>query len=319
MRIALQIAWNSFREILREPVYLLVTLSALLLIALLPMMTLFVFREQVKMVVDSAMATVMVFGWVLAVLCAANAITREIARGTAMAVLAKPVPRVSFILGKVIGVLLALLVFWGLTVMASMISIRAATDQFRFDQTAVWICFGSIALACLAAGIRNYLSQVSFAMNVVVFLLLLYPLAMVVIAMLGAGEGQRLSYAWDALPAFVLVLYAVWAMGGLAIALSTRVSMLVNLNVCAVVFLVGLMSDYLLGRHAPHSLWARIGYAVVPNWQLLWLADALAADRVIPAAYMALATVYLLCLLAIFVGLAAVLFQTREVGSQNIR
>jgi len=52
-----QIAKNTFRESVREPIYLLVLLSALCLIGIYPIFTLFVFREQVKLVVDSAMAT----------------------------------------------------------------------------------------------------------------------------------------------------------------------------------------------------------------------------------------------------------------------
>jgi hypothetical protein len=38
----------------------------------------------------------------------------------------------------------------------------------------------------------------------------------------------------------------------------------------------GLMSDYFWGERAKAgSWWASILYAVTPNWQLFWLADAL--------------------------------------------
>ncbi len=319
MRAIFQIALNTWREILREPVYLLILASALILIALLPMFTLFVFREQVKMVVDAALATVMVFGWVLAVLCAANAITREIDRGTAVAVLVKPVPRWSFIVGKTVGIFAALLFFWLLATMASLVSVRAATDQFRFDQAAVLISFGCLAAACAFGGWRNFSSRASFAMNAVVAMLPLYALGMLVVVLLGAEGEARLTYAWNIVPAFVLLLYAVWAMGALAVAFSTRLPLLVNLNLCAVVFILGLMSDYLLGRFAESSLLAALAYAAVPNWQLLWLADALAAGRTIPSAYLVWGTIYMLCLVGLFVGFAIFLFEDREVGLQNVR
>ncbi len=319
IRIIAQITWNTFREILRQPVYLLILLAVLTLIGMLPMMTLFVFREQEKMVTDSALAAVMVFGWVLAVLCSASAITREIDRGTAITVLAKPVPRLSFIIGKILGVLLALLIFWFLTSMASLISIRAATDQFRFDQAVVLVCFGAIGLSCLFGGLRNYVSKASFSMNAALALLALYPVAMATVALMGAEEGYTLTYAWNTVPAFVLILYAIWIMGGLAIALSTRFSLLVNLHICAVVFVIGLMSDYFLGRHTETSVLARVAYAAVPNWQLLWLADALAAERVIPMAYLALGGLYTLAMMGVFITLAMALFYNREVGLQNIR
>ena len=48
-----QIAKNTFRESLREPIYLLITLVAICLIGLFPIFSLFVFNAQEKLVVDS--------------------------------------------------------------------------------------------------------------------------------------------------------------------------------------------------------------------------------------------------------------------------
>ena len=78
-----QIAKNTFRESLREPIYLLILLSALVLILIYPVFTLFVFFGQEKLVIDSSMATMMVFGWGLAIMISSYAISREIDNGTA--------------------------------------------------------------------------------------------------------------------------------------------------------------------------------------------------------------------------------------------
>ena len=82
-----QIAKNTFRESLREPIYLLITLVTLCLIGLFPIFSLFVFSAQEKLVIDSAMATTMVFGWGLAILISSYAISREIDNGTALLLL----------------------------------------------------------------------------------------------------------------------------------------------------------------------------------------------------------------------------------------
>lgn len=319
MRVSLQIALNTFREIVHEPVCLLITWFALVLIALLPTFALFVFREQEKMVVDGGLATVLFFGLALAVLSAANAVTREIERGTAIAVLAKPVTRFSFILGKVFGIMAVLSLFWILGFMASLMSVRAAVDQFRYDQAAIWMSFGCIAGGALVGGVRNYVSRGSFTMNALISTLVLYPVAMLVLSLLGGEPEAGVSYSWEMVPAFILLLYALWILGGLATALSTRLSLLANLNICGAVFLVGLMSDFLLGRYIDTSIWARIGYAVIPNWQLLWMADALAAGKSIPLAYIGWGALYTLALLIFFIGLALILFQNREVGAHNVR
>ena len=78
-----QVAKNTFRESLREPIYLLVLISALCLIGLFPIFSMFVFRAQERLVIDSAMATTMLFGWGVAVLISSYAVSREINNGTA--------------------------------------------------------------------------------------------------------------------------------------------------------------------------------------------------------------------------------------------
>ena len=55
------IAKNTFKECLREPIYLLVLISVLCMIGLFPVFSMFVFREQEKLVMDSALATIMLF------------------------------------------------------------------------------------------------------------------------------------------------------------------------------------------------------------------------------------------------------------------
>ena len=87
------IAKNTFKECLREPIYLLVLISVLCMIGLFPIFSMFVFREQEKLVTDSALATIMLFGWALAILVASFAVSREIDNGTALLLLSKPKKR----------------------------------------------------------------------------------------------------------------------------------------------------------------------------------------------------------------------------------
>ncbi len=313
-----QIAKNTFRESLREPIYLILLLTALIMIGIFPIFTMFVFREQIKMVVDSAMATTLVFGWIAAVLSASHAISREIANGTVLLVLSKPVKRPVFIVAKILGILMALLVFWFLTSLATLIALRVAKDQFRLDNTAMAVYFAALAISCLIGGIRNFVRQSPFTMAAILAMLAVLPLSALVIYWLPGAEGGPGGFSWQVVPALVLVLYAVMAMGTLATALSTRLDLVGNLLVCAVIFLTGLMSDYLLGRHAAGNLLAAACYAAIPNWQLLWMADALAAQRAIPWAYVGLGGLYISLFIAFFLVLAVSLFWNREVGKQTL-
>ncbi|NQZ59293.1 MAG: hypothetical protein HRT88_17710, partial [Lentisphaeraceae bacterium] len=62
--VFLQIARNTFRECLREPVFNILLLISLTLNGLMPAFALFVFRAQEKLVRDSGMATMMLFGMI---------------------------------------------------------------------------------------------------------------------------------------------------------------------------------------------------------------------------------------------------------------
>jgi len=56
------------------------------------------------------------------------------------------------------------------------------------------------------------------------------------------------------------------------------------------------------------------GRAIVPNFQVLWLSDAITQDHRIPFSYLAMTTVYGVLYMGIALGLAVILFQRREVG-----
>lgn len=246
-----QIAKNTFRESLREPIFLLVLLSAMCMIGMFPVFSMFVFRAQEKLVVDSAMATTMIFGWVIAVLIASYAISREIDNGTALLLLSKPVRRPVFIVAKILGILGATSVFWFLSSLATLISLRIAADQFRIDMKVMGLYFGAIALCFALAAVHNYVTRSSFPMTTVLAMMVLIPAVAVAAHFLkyqSYGE-EHPGLALYIVPALVLILYSVWAMASLATALSTRFNLVSNLLICSVLFMVGLMSDYLLGRH----------------------------------------------------------------------
>ena len=106
-----EIAANTFKESVREPIFSLLLLCAVLLIANFPFVSIFVFYDQVKLVVDSSMATTMLFGLFAAVLCASHTVSREMRDGTVLLLFSKPIHRATFILGKIAGIMVASLLF----------------------------------------------------------------------------------------------------------------------------------------------------------------------------------------------------------------
>jgi hypothetical protein len=62
--------------------------------------------------------------------------------------------------------------------------------------------------------------------------------------------GVQAHVDWRLVPAGILILFALWILAALALACSTRLDTIPTLAVCSAFFMMGLMSDYLLGQRA---------------------------------------------------------------------
>ena len=120
---------------------------------------------------------------------------------------------------------------------------------------------------------------------------------------------------WRVIPASGLIFMALLILAALALACSTRVDVIPTLAICSALFLTGLMSDYFFGERAKAgSWWASVLYAVTPNWQLFWLADALESKSNIPMSYLAEAFGYACAYIGAILAVALMLFEDRELN-----
>ncbi len=314
----LKIAINSFRESLREPVYFLMLIVGVGLIAHFPSMALFVFSEQIKLVTDSAMATSMLFGLAVAVLCASNTIGRELRQGTILLLFSKPVSRGSFILAKIAGIAAAASYFILLCNIASVISLYVAVDQFRMNMTIYWVFIGTLACAGAIGMAFNYFKGESFAAAA--------SLALgVLLAVFAAGcaiFGEHLEISvLNVVKALILIQFGGIIMSTLAVALATKFEMVGNLLCCTIIFMLGLLSGYLFNQPDAGGITGAISallYALLPNWQYFWLADALAVNRTIPWEYVGFAALYTLFYLILAAGWTFALFRNQELAAGGV-
>jgi len=311
MRSFFHVARNTFRESLREPVFYILLTLALALIGLFPSVSLYVFREQIKMVVDSAMSTTMVLGLVAAALCAGNTVSGEIARGTASLLLSKPVPKNLFVVAKMAGILAALTLFVTACSCATLISLRVAKDQFDLDNLTFGIYYAALLAASIWGALRNYFSAKNFSESACVAAFFLFPILVPLVQFLPANSDTP-KFPYEVLPALVLLFFAVWIMGAVTVAISTRLAMVPNLFITGAIFLIGLVSDYFLGGSAGGFSIQTALYALIPNWQFFWMADALAGKRAIPWSYVGWCAVYAASYIAVCAVVAVNLFSGRE-------
>ncbi len=316
-----QITKNTLRESLREPIFYLLLISALMLISFSPLMALFAFREQTKLVSDTGLATTLVFGLLCSVLCASHTITREMKNGTVLLLLSKPVSRCSFILAKIAGIMLAMSIFVLTCEAAMLISIRVAKDQFELDYMLFYVYLGLIAMASLYGALRNYFHKKAFASSASLAVFVFLSVATIIIYFLFpvvAGTAEDAVIRFSVLvPIFVLLLFAVWIMVALTVTLSTRLDMIANLAVVSIIFFCGLVSDYFFGIAADTFSISAFFYAILPNWQLFWLADAIASRRLVPFRYVLLAGIYSALYISFLSFVAIMLFHQKEAGADT--
>ena len=308
------IADNTFKESIREPIYFLMLLCAVILIGHFPSMALFVFSEQLKLVVDSSMATSMLFGLLSAVLCASHTVSREMRNGTVLLLMSKPVSRAAFILAKIAGIVTAATLFTLICNLAAYVSVYIAVDQFRLDMTAYALFIVVIAVSCIVGMAANFWKGSSFSAVSTVALAAMMPLFVILCA---ATKEHPAIEMEDLTMALLLIQLAVIAMSTLAVVFATRLDMVANLTLCSAFFFLGLVSGYLFSRDTGSEVLNGIFgilYAILPNWQYFWLADAIAANRPIPASYVAWAAGYAALYVSICVMWALAIFQNKEIA-----
>lgn len=104
------IAGNTLLELVRLKVFYFLLIFALLIIGSSAFMIRLTSQEQFQVLKDVSLGAMSIFTWLLAVLATAMMLPKDIEERTLYTILAKPVPRLEYLLGKLFGVLMLLFV-----------------------------------------------------------------------------------------------------------------------------------------------------------------------------------------------------------------
>jgi ABC-type transport system involved in multi-copper enzyme maturation permease subunit len=104
------IASNTLLELIRLKVFYFLLIFALILIGSSAFMVRFTFQEQFQVLKDVSLGAMSIFTWLLGMLATAMLLPKDIEDRTLYTILAKPVPRFEYLLGKLLGVLALLLI-----------------------------------------------------------------------------------------------------------------------------------------------------------------------------------------------------------------
>ena len=108
MRSIIVIALNTFRENLRDKILYSLLIFAALLMGASILLGALTIAEQEKIIADMGLASINVIGVIIAIFVGIGLVSKEIERRTIYTILAKPISRSQFILGKYLGLVITL-------------------------------------------------------------------------------------------------------------------------------------------------------------------------------------------------------------------
>ncbi len=219
------VALATFREGLRQPMFWLLLLLAVVFINVVnPLVPYFTLGDDQVMVKEMGYELIMLLTLIFGVVTACMSIADEIEGRTAITLMSKPVSRRQFLLGKFVGIYFAGLVLVGML-------------GWCFN----WMVLFKQWLAPLEGNIETVPPPPAFVGNFVDALV--QPGV--------AADFLRGAFLWlaDSLqnfPGLVLGACQVMVLLAVAVALATRATMIINLVVCLVVYVLGHLSPVLL-------------------------------------------------------------------------
>jgi ABC-type transport system involved in multi-copper enzyme maturation permease subunit len=311
---------NTFKDTIRQPIYAIIIIIALILLILSPSITMYTLDEDSKLLRELGLSTLFLASLFIAIFSASGTVAEEIESKTIETVLSKPIQRPIFIIAKFLGVALAVCLAHFICTIALLMAIRHGVLESvndTHDWTVLTAAGVSIIAAFLLSALLNYIYDWKFTSTAVVLL--------AIFAFLSITFLFFIDKDWNFFPArnglnaldcfgAVLLLPAAMIIAALAVTFSTRLNTAACLACCIGVFLLGITSDYAFGRLADNHIWAKALYFIIPNLQIFWVSDAIHEGSKLTFRYIAMAGSYSLCYTAAVLFVAIALFQRRQIG-----
>lgn len=280
------IARATTKEAVRQPLFLLLLAIALFILVLNTFLPFFSFGDDVKMLKDCGLATILISGLLLAVWTSSTSIAAEIEGKTAMTLLSKPINRRQFVVGKYVGIVqgVLLLIVPLMLVFLFLIYYKVGYDS-RESGTGELDWFAWTTVAGLSVPLPT---------------------------------GLRLDSVLQILPGLGLIVLETATLTAVSVAISTRLPMVVNMVACFAIFVVGHLTPVLVKTVFEGlefvKFMAQLIATVLPSLEVFNTQAAVATGTVVPPAYLGWATLYAAAYCGAMLLAAFILFEDRDLA-----
>ncbi|MDR1958095.1 MAG: ABC transporter permease [Planctomycetaceae bacterium] len=265
------IAWVTFKEAVMQPLFIILILFGLFALFFFLFIPYHTLGDDIKLVITQGLTLIKLIAVFLAIWTASNSIADELEGKTALMILAKPVGRRKFLIGKYFGVIMAVILMFFIL------------GLFFLNSISYKVVFDARESAKDAPTVLECLHQMKIT-----------------------------------LPGLLLSFLETMVMAAIAVAISTRLSLLPNLTLCLTVLAVGYLAPVILeasiGQNPLVAFVARFASTIFPVLAHFNMETSIATGQFLPNLYLFWATCYALlyCTLATTVGL--LLFEDRDLA-----
>lgn len=270
------------------------------MIGLTPLLSAFALGDEDLLLRDLGLSSLLLCGLLLSAFTASSALGEEIRSHTLVTIISKPVSRSGLLLGKYLGIALAITttnLIWALFLILAV------------DPDPGALIGGTVAViaATIWATWSNFERNLSFSASFHRSLLLLLPLSLAVHI---TGLGGETVTSWEIdrqlLAAILLIHEATLLFAAIALAASTRLPQVATLAVTVLCFLLASAGDALLGE----SFLSRL----FPDLQRLWISDGLLRGASISGTTLVMISAWTALFTCGTLAFAAFLLERRDVS-----
>jgi ABC-type transport system involved in multi-copper enzyme maturation permease subunit len=280
----------TFKEAIRQPLFLMLLALTILILIVNTFLPFYSLGEDVKMLKDCGLATLLVCGLFLAVWTASISIAEEIEGKTAMTLLSKPITRRQFVLGKYVGIMESVLLLLAVSgaVLLFCVYFKVGYDARESGkEVPSWFVLESVG------GMARKI-----------------PLP----------EPERFAETVQVMPGLVLIFLEISVLGAISVAIATRLPMVVNLTTCFAIFVIGHLTPIIVLAESSVrgfgvvQFVGRLIATVLPALEWFSMQGAVATQRLVPPDYLGYAALYALAFSAAAILLAFILFEDRDLA-----
>ncbi len=252
-------------------------------------MPFFTLEDDVKMLKECGLATLLISGALIAVWTAGTSITSEIEGKTAMTLLSKPINRRQFIIGKYIGIVQTVLwLFVVLTlVFSSLIFIKVGYDQRERSEEVTprweWINVGD-----------------TFEIP--------------------TPHPDRMKVVNQVLPGVALAFFQVCVLAAISVTIATRLPMVFNLVASFAIFVIGNLTPLMVTqsetviRNEVVTFIARLIATILPSLEAFNISAAISTGAEVPPSYLGMIFLYAFAYSSAMILLGFILFEDRDLA-----